>query len=157
MKQPVLIDCVINYVLLDYSMAKGNYTPSGYVPLVKNYFGVPVSGIFNYSSITVIMLYLSGYTNPDIFFAVNFAQYICYVPSICMKRPWGESVGIRNWPGIVDLYWIPIGSSSILIVILMQISLACMDMRSQLIPPLLIVAPVASSHFQSVLFFVNQS
>ena len=93
MKQPVLIDCVINYVLLDYSMAKGNYTPSGYVPLVKNYFGVPVSGIFNYSSITVIMLYLSGYTNPDISFAVNF----CTIYMFCPKHLHEEALRRIGW------------------------------------------------------------
>ena len=64
MKQPGLIDCVISAVGLEYSMAKGKYTPSGSVPLFKNEDVVPASGSFNYSSIIGMMLYLSGRTHP---------------------------------------------------------------------------------------------
>ena len=35
-KQPGLVDRVINAVGLENGMAKGNYTPSGYVYLVNN-------------------------------------------------------------------------------------------------------------------------
>ena len=47
MKQPGLINRVISAVVLDDGMAKGNYTPSEYVPLVKNEDGVPASVSFN--------------------------------------------------------------------------------------------------------------
>ena len=43
-----------------------------------------------------------------------------------------------------------------MIIIMMQISLASMYMRIRLIPPVLRVAPVMSSHFHTVLFYVNQ-
>ena len=62
---------------LDNGMAKGNYTPSGYVTLVKNEDVVPDRGSFNYSSAVGILICLSVHTLPDITFAVNFcARYM---------------------------------------------------------------------------------
>ena len=46
-QQTGLVGRVINSVVLDNGMSKGKYTPSGYVPLIKNEYGVPVSGSFN--------------------------------------------------------------------------------------------------------------
>ena len=66
MKQPGLIDRVINAVGLDEIMAKGRYTPAGYVSLVNNQDCVPSSDSFNYSSIVGMMIYLFGHTCPDI-------------------------------------------------------------------------------------------
>ena len=84
-------------------------------------------------------------------------QDICFVPRICMNMLWSKLVGIWNRPGIVDLSWIPIKSYSVLIFNRMQIFLACMDIISRLIPPLFRVASVTQSHFQTVLFYGNQS
>ena len=66
MKQPGLIDCVMRDVVLDYGIAKVNYTTSEYVPLVKNEDGVLTRGIFNYINVAGIMLYLYDITRPDI-------------------------------------------------------------------------------------------
>ena len=56
MKQPGLIDCVIRDVVLDYDIAKVNYTTAGYVPLVKNEDGVLASGSFNYISVVGMLI-----------------------------------------------------------------------------------------------------
>ena len=71
MKQPGLIDRVTSAMGLDYGMYKGKFTPSGSVNFVKNEDGVPVSGSFNYISVSVILLYLFGHTRPDISISVN--------------------------------------------------------------------------------------
>ena len=56
MKQPGLTNHVINAVVIDNYMAKGKYTPAGYVPLVKNEDSFPASGSFNYSSVIGILI-----------------------------------------------------------------------------------------------------
>ena len=81
MKQPGLIDRVVNAVGLDYGMAKGKYTPDGYVPLFNNEDGVPVSDSFNYINVVGILLYLYGHTRPGISFAVN----CCAIYMFCSK------------------------------------------------------------------------
>ena len=86
MKQPGLIDCLINALGLDDIMAKGRSTPAEYVTLVNNQDGVPPSCILNYSSIVGIMIYLSGDTRPEIDFAVNF----CAMYMFCSKHSHGE-------------------------------------------------------------------
>ena len=84
-------------------------------------------------------------------------QDICFVPSICINILWRKLVGIWNRPRIVDWSWIPIWIYSVLIVTRMQIFLACMNIRRHLISPFLRVSPVKQSHFQTVLFYGNQS
>ena len=79
MKQPDLIDFVIIDVRLDNGMAKGEYTPDGSVSLVKNEDGVPSSGIFNYSSVVGMMLYLSSHTLPKIDFCI---QFFCHIDGL---------------------------------------------------------------------------
>ena len=79
-KQPGLVDRVINAVGLENGMAKGNYTPSGYVYLVNNQYGVPASVIFKYSSVVGIMLCLFGNTHPDIYFAFNCCANYMFFP-----------------------------------------------------------------------------
>ena len=80
----------------------------------------PDMGSFNYISVVVILIYLSGNTRTDIAFAVNYCA-IFFLPRINTRRLWIELVGIWNLPGRVDWYWIPIGIYSRLIVIRMQI------------------------------------
>ena len=66
-------------MVIDNGMAKGKYTPAGSIPLVNNDEGFPASGSFNYSSVVVILLYLSGHTRTYIAFAVNCcARYMFY-------------------------------------------------------------------------------
>ena len=142
MKKTGLIDCVISAVWLDGGMAKGKYTPTGSVTLVNNEDCVPVSGSFNCRRFGGMLIYLSEHTCSDIAFSVNCCTRYMFVPNIHTKRIWSELVGIWNWPGIMDWSWIPIGSYSIPIVILMQISLECMDTKIWPIPLILIVSTV---------------
>ena len=86
MKQPGLINRVINYAGLANGMAKEKYTPDGSISSVNNEDGVPASVSFNCTRVVGIMLYLYGYKRYDIAFAVIFVQYICLLPSISMKR-----------------------------------------------------------------------
>ena len=72
MKQPSLINHVISAVLIDERISKGNYTPDGSLPLVKNEYGVPASGSLNCCSTVGIRLYLSSHTHTDIAFEINF-------------------------------------------------------------------------------------
>ena len=152
MKQHGLIVRVISAVLLDDGMAKVKYTTSGSVTLVKNEDGIPVSGSFNYSSVVLMLLYLSVHTGPDIDFPFNSCASYIFFPRIFMKRIWSKSIGIWNWPGIVYLSSILIWSYSRLIDIIMQIYLACMDMQIRLILPVLTVALVTLSNVYTVLF-----
>ena len=71
MKQTGLIQCVIEALGLDDGTMKGKFIPSEQRPLVKDAYGEPSSGMFIYSSIVGIILYLSGHTCPYIAFAVN--------------------------------------------------------------------------------------
>ena len=86
MKQPGLIDHIINAVGLDKGMDKGKYTPAGSVSLVKNEDGIPTSGSFNYSSVIEMLLYLSGHTCYDIDFSVNCCSRYMFLPSVHTKR-----------------------------------------------------------------------
>ena len=86
MKKTGFINFVMSAVGLDDDTDKVKYTPTGYVPLVKNEDGVPASGSFKYSSVERIMIYLSGHTCPDIDFAVN----CCATYMFCAKHFHGE-------------------------------------------------------------------
>ena len=77
MKETGLIQRVIKAVGLEDGMVKGKFTPSDQRPLVKDDDGKPPSGMFSYSRVVGMLLYLSGHTCPDISFAVNScAQYM---------------------------------------------------------------------------------
>ena len=77
MKQTVLIQSVIEEVGFNDGMVKEKFTPSYKRPLVKDSNGKPPIGMFRYSGVVGILLYLSGHTNPEIAFTVNCcAQYI---------------------------------------------------------------------------------
>ena len=79
-KQLGLFDHVINAVGLDDGMDKGKYAPAGSVTLVKNEYGVPASGSFNYISVLGRMLYIYGHTSPGIAFAVNCCAIYMFCP-----------------------------------------------------------------------------
>ena len=81
-KQTGLIQHVIEAVGLGDGMVKGNFTPSKQRPLVKDADGKPPSGMFRYSSVVGMIIYLSGHTITDIAFDFNlFAQYM-FSPNI---------------------------------------------------------------------------
>ncbi len=59
MKQTGLIKQVIEALGLDNGLVKGKYTPSESKLLVRNINGESASGAFSYSSVVVMLLYLS--------------------------------------------------------------------------------------------------
>ena len=82
MKQTGFIQSVIEAVQLDDGMVKGGFTPSEQRPLIKDSYGEPTSGMFSYSSIVGMLLYISGHTLPDIYFSVNFCDQCMFIPKI---------------------------------------------------------------------------
>ena len=80
MKQTGLIQRIIEAVGLDDGMVTGKSTPSEQRPLVKDADGKPPSGMFSYSSVVGMLLYLSGHTHPDIAFAVNCCARYMFCP-----------------------------------------------------------------------------
>ena len=71
MKQTGLIHRVIEAVGLDNGMMKGDFTPSEQRPLVKDSDGEPPIGVFSYSSVFGMLIYLSCHTRPIIAFTFN--------------------------------------------------------------------------------------
>jgi len=69
MKQTGLIDRTIGSMGLED--ATPQLTPSEGAPLVKNAEGENASGQFSYSSVTGMLLYLSGHSRPDIALVLN--------------------------------------------------------------------------------------
>ena len=80
MKHNGIIKRVIEAVGLDDGTLKGNFTPSQAKSLVKNENGEPASGMFSYSSVVDMLLYLSGNTNPDVAFAANSCARYMFSP-----------------------------------------------------------------------------
>ena len=81
MKQTGLVYHVNIVVVLDGGVAKGKYTPAGYVPLFNNEDCIPVSGCFNCSIVVGILIYLSVHTRPDIAFSVNCCARYMFCPN----------------------------------------------------------------------------
>ena len=93
MKQPGLINRVINAVVLEYVMDKVKYTPAGSVTLVNNEDDIPLSSSFNYISVVVMHLYLYGNTRPAIAFEFNcFSRYM-----VCHNHSQEEALKQTSW------------------------------------------------------------
>ena len=88
MKQVGLIDCVIKTLGLDNGMAKGKFTPAESTLLVKDNDGEELCGSFSYNSVVGMLIYLSGYTRPDISYAVIVCASYMFFQNICMKQHW---------------------------------------------------------------------
>ena len=80
MKKTGLIQRVIEAVRLDNGIVKGKFTLSDQRPLVKDPGGKPTSGMFRYSRIFGILLYLSGHTSTDIASTINFCGRYIFHP-----------------------------------------------------------------------------
>ena len=85
MKQVGLIKRVIEALGLDDGYAKGKHTPAEAKPLVKDADGEAANESFSYASVVGMLLYLSGYTRPDISYAVNCCARYCLLPSTLMS------------------------------------------------------------------------
>ena len=73
-----------------YQQNRIAFSPSESKPLVKHINGNLASGAFSYSSVVGMLLYLSGYTRPDITFAVNCCARYMFCPKhsheLALKR-----------------------------------------------------------------------
>ena len=72
MKKTGLSQRVIEALGLDDGMVKDKFTPLYQRPLVKDTDGKLPSGMFSYSSVVGMLLYLSYHTHPFIACTVNF-------------------------------------------------------------------------------------
>jgi hypothetical protein len=54
--------------------------PAEAAPLVKDAEGALATGVFSYSSVVGMLLYLSGHTRPDIAYVVNCAAWYMFCP-----------------------------------------------------------------------------
>ncbi len=66
MTQEGLIKRIIEALGLDMDQTNAKGTPVERKPLVKNETGKPQQDTFNYASVVGMLLYLSGYTRPDL-------------------------------------------------------------------------------------------
>ena len=100
-KQVGLIDRVIEILGLNDGMAKGKVTPAESTPLVNNSDGKAPSGSFSYISVVEMLLYLSGYTRPDIAYAVNCCASYIFSPrnshKTALKRIGRYLKATRDW------------------------------------------------------------
>ncbi len=80
------IKYVIETLGLDIETANGKFTNAKGKPLAKNVHGEPVSGDFNYISMVGMLLYLAGYTHPDITYAVNCPTRYMFCPKFVHKH-----------------------------------------------------------------------
>ena len=73
-----------------YQQNRIAFSPSESKPLVKHINGNLASGAVSYSSVVGMRLYLSGYTRPDITFAVNCCARYMFCPKhsheLALKR-----------------------------------------------------------------------
>ena len=93
MKQPGLIDRVIETLGLDVGTVNGKATPAEHAPLVKDEDGPEARRDFSYSSVVGMLLYLAGHSRPDIAYAVNCAARYMF----CPKRSHKEALKRIGW------------------------------------------------------------
>ena len=86
MKKVGLINSVLDTLMLDDGMAKNKFTPSGSSPLVKDADGTASCGSFSYSSMVVMLIYLSGHTRPNIAYAVNCCSRYMFCPNHSLEN-----------------------------------------------------------------------
>jgi hypothetical protein len=90
MMQMGLIKRVIEALMLDDGYGKGKHTPAESKPLVEDADRGGVLGGFSYSSIVRMPLYLSGHTQPNIAYAVNYCARNMFYPKhshkLALKR-----------------------------------------------------------------------
>ena len=79
-KQTGLIDCIIETLGMDTCLSTSKWTPDEAKLLVQNENGEPPRGDFSYSSVFEMMLYLSGYTCPDITYVVSCCARYMFNP-----------------------------------------------------------------------------
>ena len=80
-KQTGLIQHIIEAIVLDNGTVKGKFTPSEKRPLVKDSNGEPPIGMFRYSNVVGILLYLPVHNCTDIDFDINFYARYMFCPN----------------------------------------------------------------------------
>ena len=86
MKQMGLIDQILDTLGLDSKMDTNKYTPAKAKPLTHNEDGEGPQGLFSYSSIVGMLLYLSGHSHPDIAYAVNCCARYMFNPHLSHEK-----------------------------------------------------------------------
>ena len=69
--QTRLMNCVLETLGLGDKCTTSKATPAEDKPLVKDPDGAPLSGEFSYNIIVGMLLYLAGYSQPNIAYAIN--------------------------------------------------------------------------------------
>ena len=82
MKKNGLTTRIIEALVLDDGMSKDKFTTSEAKPLVKDENGEPASGMFGYSSVAGMILYMSRNMHPYVSLAVNFFSQYMLSPKI---------------------------------------------------------------------------
>ena len=81
MLQGGLIGRVIEVLVLDDGASKVKWTQAKYKPLTKGKDGIKFSGEFSYSSVVLMMLYLTGHTHPEISYEIKCSKIYMFGPS----------------------------------------------------------------------------
>ena len=80
MKQTGLIDRVLEALGLGTKYATNKWTPAEGKTLTRDENGEPPQGLFSYSSVVGMLLYLAGHTRLDIAYAVNCCARYMFNP-----------------------------------------------------------------------------
>lgn len=86
MTQEGLVDRIIETLGLNYGTVHGKFTPAEGDPLVKDEKGDAAVGDFSNSSVIGMMLYLLGYSRPDIAYAVNSLAHYMFCPKLSHEK-----------------------------------------------------------------------
>jgi hypothetical protein len=71
---------IIEALGLDVGTVTPKWTPAEAAPLVNDLEGAPATGVFSYSSVVGMLLYLSDHTCPDIAYAVDCTARYMFCP-----------------------------------------------------------------------------
>ena len=137
-------------------MYKGKYTPSRSVHLVNGEDGVPSGVVFNYRSVIVMIIYISGHTCPDISIAFNCCVRYMFCPNhshVQLLKQISWYLKLTQYRGLI------LNTNRGLFKFDSYLDTDFSGMYGYEMPddpPFLRVTPVMSSYFHTFLFYVNQ-